>query len=69
MLLASLLRDLSSVENQWNDNSSELAPELSQVYREMERTRALHLDVSDLILSCNGCEWVRLARLDEPAKS
>jgi hypothetical protein len=57
------------VEDQFNDNSFELAPELSEVYREMERTHALHLDVSDVILSCSGYthrEWVRL---DEPAKS
>ena len=71
MFLNSLQSDLCSVEDQLNDHSSESVPELSEVYLEMERTRALHLDVSDLILSSSGYarrEWVRLGRPDEPAK-
>lgn len=51
-----------------NNYGSELAPELSEVYREIERTHALHLDVSELILSSNGYmphEWVRMALPDE----
>ncbi|MBV8573359.1 MAG: hypothetical protein JO319_22280 [Acidobacteriaceae bacterium] len=47
-----------------------MAAELSQVYLEIERTRALHLDVSELILSRGRVrrEWIQLMDLDESKK-
>jgi hypothetical protein len=71
MLPVDFLRDLSSVENDRSENWSELAPELSEVYRQMERTHALHLDVSEVILSCSSCtsrEWIQVTGPDERTK-
>ncbi|MBV8069009.1 MAG: hypothetical protein JO270_03840 [Acidobacteriaceae bacterium] len=58
------------MENETRDLTSEMAAELSQVYLEIERTRALHLDVSELILSRGRVrrEWIQLMDLDESKK-
>ena len=70
MLLVPASRDPTSVENEIRDVSYEIAAELSQVYLEMERTRALHLEVSELILSRGRVrrEWIQLTNQDEANK-
>ncbi len=60
-----------SVDNELSNAPSELGSELSDLYRDMERTRALHLEICDLMLSpANRAarEWVRLAELDSKSK-
>jgi hypothetical protein len=50
------------MENQPWDAANELAEDLSRIYRDIEKSRALHLEISELMLSVGDHgprEWVR----------
>ncbi len=52
-----------SMENEPREPSNELAEDLSVLYRDMERSKALHLEISELMLSVGDHgprEWVQL---------
>ena len=57
--------DQKYMENAYNEGGLEYLDDLCLRYREMERSKAMHLDVCDLILSTDGRrrEWVPSSEL------
>lgn len=63
MLLLTSFNHPKGMENEAGEPIPELVEDLCQLYQEQERTRALSLDVSNLMLSSENRsprEWVQL---------
>jgi hypothetical protein len=60
------------MENKAGEPGNELAEDLCQLYRDMEKSKALHLEISELMLSVGDHgprEWVQVEKLSADIKS
>jgi hypothetical protein len=59
------------MENNLTGPASELAEDLSQLDRAVEKSKALHLEISELMLSFGDCgprEWIQIPASSKDVK-